>query len=90
MNALYDWLIESDVQLKVRRKRQGYLTIQRTMDRDGLIIQADEPSPTEIQAIRAAQLELESNSRGESLVSALEILEPYTNGVFVVGPFTQD
>ncbi len=89
MNALYDWLIESDVQLKVRRKRQGYLTIQRTMDRAGRIIQADEPSPPELQAIRAAQLELESNSRGESLISALQILEPYTNGVFVVGPCSE-
>ncbi len=86
MNSLYDWLIESNVQLMARRKTRGYVTIQKASDGERLIIQADEPNPFELPAFLAAQQELERNSRGESLVAALKILEPHTNGVFLVRP----
>ncbi len=86
MNTLYHWLIESNRQLIVRRKKRGYLTIQRASDREGLVIQADEPSPVEIEAIRAAQDELERLAGGESLAIAMGLLEPHTDGVFLVCP----
>ncbi len=87
MNALYNWLVESNRKLVARRKTHGYLTIQRACDREGLVIQADEPSPIEIEAILAAQSELERLANGETLANAMQILEPHTDGVFLVCPY---
>ncbi len=86
MKMLYEWLIKSDVQLTARKKTRGFVTIQRTDDGKGLVIEADDPNPVEQQAIVAAQRELERDQNGDSLTVALQILEPYTNGIFLVAP----
>ncbi len=86
MNMLYDWLIKSDVKLTARKRTRGYLSIQRTQDGKRLTVEADEVTPSEQQAILAAQQELERDRKGESLTAALQILEPHTNGVFLVAP----
>ncbi len=89
MQTLFTWMINSDSGLTLSRKKGGQFVIHRAGDSHCLIIQAENPSAKESQAILAAQKELDQNSSADGFCRALRILEPHTHGIFVLSTLKQ-
>ncbi len=84
MAYLFDAIAQSGMQLVIRRKRGGALLIQRTRNGERLLIQADNLNANESAAISAAQRALDRDPGPDGFRLALQILAPYTHGIFML------